>query len=714
MPQAQDGIYTYNSRLHLDPDDPTHKKIIIMPSVLSRGKAVWDWARHAVEPSVEQRTVPLALRVLGDTSNFPKPDLHATHYSTDGKIVGGEDVVLYEAQLTPPILAVDPEEAEWLPTTSDSAGKEAAIQHWRHAVISPIANVWKFVFANETIKRTAPKMYVLAGGSRHVVEVVTPFSEVTQTTLNETTAELGEEPENMLHATKVTYSSGMSFGYSGGMGRASTGMTETPIDISGRTNPIPGTRALTEKMKQTSGSPITTEHIIAVGAADGVDHISIDNSLQYVRDVYWRCGEATAIFSKYDVYGDSFTGDKYGVDSIRLLRKDMHYHLDGTPALLLDAGWHKIKAIEGTTTGRMDGKLYTDISTTHFDNFQWSNSVSEGHGHRFITRANSPVGITGDELFAWFQQNDVLMTEVATWAEEFGPIPGHTDEETVKDEPPSNTAEYSLKSRYVIDYDHRGQFYVAIRVEVECKDGAWKHAPEVYLGYMEVDKIPTYTVKIYFESNWNGVTAEKLLVTETCDRPMFEAQTLIKTNPYYWPAPIELERPVYVRMPPVIRPDENVILQLKNMSLHQGVNDCMAMSDVRDDLPPNTVSDSIVEYSYIKDGKEISHRKRAKGMLYARTFSLSEFDESLWLLRHTRCDAVEGGFSPPLEFPPRPAWFYMPVIKAALSKKFHIELRDGVIKQWSDDVPGKEDPRTGARKKAPADPTKRDIKLYLV
>jgi hypothetical protein len=62
---------------------------------------------------------------------------------------------------------------------------------------------------------------------------------------------------------------------------------------------------------------------------------------------------------------------------------------------------------------------------------------------------------------------------------------------------------------------------------------------------------------------------------------------------------------------------------------------------------------------------------------------------------------------------PRPAWFYHPVIKAALEVTRHIEVRDGIIETWSDELIGE----TSGYPPTPAalpDATSRDIRLYRV
>ena len=106
------------------------------------------------------------------------------------------------------------------------------------------------------------------------------------------------------------------------------------------------------------------------------------------------------------------------------------------------------------------------------------------------------------------------------------------------------------------------------------------------------------------------------------------------------------------------------------------------------------------------------HTRYVTGQLYARTFKLSDIDESLWMLKQLKVDAVEDDFQP-IDGPVKPTWFYHPAIKAALEVNRHIEVRDGVIVQWSDNIPTEISGYPPASEAHPA-PTSRIIKLYRV
>jgi hypothetical protein len=204
---------------------------------------------------------------------------------------------------------------------------------------------------------------------------------------------------------------------------------------------------------------------------------------------------------------------------------------------------------------------------------------------------------------------------------------------------------------------------------------------------MVKDTDPSYTVKIWFECEWDGVFAQQLLAEEYVTRPMFEAITVSQFNPWYWPFPAYIDRDCKVRKPPEPTPDENFMMMFANLASHQGVNPNLCCADVRPDIvgtdAERVYSLDGVEYSYEEDGFVTPHTKYVTGQLYARTFKLSDFNEALWMLYQLKVDATEEN-TPAEEYP---RWFYHPGIKAALDVTRHIEVRDGVITQWSDNIP---------------------------
>ena len=113
-----------------------------------------------------------------------------------------------------------------------------------------------------------------------------------------------------------------------------------------------------------------------------------------------------------------------------------------------------------------------------------------------------------------------------------------------------------------------------------------------------------------------------------------------------------------------------------------------------------------IEFSELRDGREFPYEKRVVGQLYARTFKLSDINDALWMLHELKCDAPLNDFYP--SDGPAVMWHYMPILGATIaSETFHIEVCNGVIGNWSDDILGP----SGA---AAPSPTARVIELYQV
>ena len=280
--------------------------------------------------------------------------------------------------------------------------------------------------------------------------------------------------------------------------------------------------------------------------------------------------------------------------------------------------------------------------------------------------------------------------------------PGTITTTVLADNRPINTGSYALISRYVIDYDHKGQFYAAIKVIVACSNAEWRE-DGTYDGFMAEYVAPSYVVDIYLETNWKGAVANTLLTTASATRAAFEFTTIIKQNPYYFLTPAETDKQdMLVRVPPSFGLPVEAMSQITALCTHQGANPHLVCADVRDDITgpaaAKTQSTAGIEFSSIEGGAIRPHTKYVTGQLYARTFKLSDFPDALWLLHSTKCDANEDGTGSD--------WFYMPTLKATIDNDtFHVEVRDGVHETWSDEfAPGPDQPLAAAR----------EIKLYRV
>jgi hypothetical protein len=97
-----------------------------------------------------------------------------------------------------------------------------------------------------------------------------------------------------------------------------------------------------------------------------------------------------------------------------------------------------------------------------------------------------------------------------------------------------------------------------------------------------------------------------------------------------------------------------------------------------------------VEYSETDKNGVLTKRvhKYSPGMLYARSFKLSDYPDAYWLIKATKCGARKDDAGPGPDSGPE--YFYIPSLGAALSsdRVFDIEVRDGIMTNWTADIPG--------------------------
>ena len=660
------------------------------------------------------------------------------HYAAQNLILDADATTLYTVANESPILLPTadgyPDPITYFPGVTDAQGNQLAMSAWRYALLSPSSNIWKFRLWNERIKRIGDATYEAI--ERSTQDIMTPWPAQTAVVTSVSDGSLGEDPADhfKFKATFVYKSGAYSGGGSGRLYNIGWAGPDQWIDISDIGVYINSASALREINEQEAGGALSYTKAIVAPGANSTGYLEIESSLNYPATVYWRGGEALKAYSSEalaEFLGISVYSlpPNYRVYSAKIKRYDTQYDVDGSPAVTAKLGWKNLMLIEGTTTGRMSGKEHINelqqAGTYAFIDSTWSYRwITEEIRHSAEFFQPYPLDNQYAGYWAWMDGANV---KDVYWADYMahGTHSGYTQTtapnsankyEYPFNDRPTNTAAYSLTSRYVIDYDSKGRFYAAIRCEVGCSGAEWEENLGVYKGYMQVKTHPSYVVKIYFESEWNGVFAQQLLVEESITRPMFEAITVSKFSPWYWPYLAYIDRDCKVRTPPEPAPDENFMMMFKNLAGHQGANTNLCCADVRPDITGADValtqSADGIEYSYLENGSVIPHDKYVTGQLYARTFKLSDISESLWMLKQLKVDAVEDNFQP-IDGPTRPPWFYHPAIKAALDVQRHIEVRDGVIVQWSDNIPGETSgyPPTPA---APPAATARSINLYRV
>lgn len=685
---------------------PSGRPWLNLPHVLQKAKkTLWDYARRKGLVSGAGNITPFWIK-NSVTESF---GISLAHYASENKILNSAGTTLYTMTDSAGILAPSaenyPELLRYLPPTTDAEGNQLALQQWRYAVTSPTANIWQFRFCNERIERTGDATY--AAAERNTTDLVVPYGKQTTTISGGTYYTLGEDVSGQVWF-RAQYGAGVSgsgwFPDPGVNINWRTGLTDYAVDTSGREVITDG--GFRQILEAGSGGYTDIPKLIAIGSAQEITYAKLCFGLNFPASVYWRAGQ---IISHMNTTAFGYPSAYYGVIDYQRKRIDTKHDVDGEPKIKLGLGWKDYMLLDGTTTGRCSGHKYVTLTTSAHHVGDYEGGLA---GLDFVTVLTTGLAIGSRAYYDWLVANNRKADRVD------GIITGYPNGITTvtDDVRPVNTGSYTYTSRHIIDFDNKGRFIAAIRCEVACSGASWKEDRGFYDGWMIQDAAPTYTVKIYFEVTWDTVVNSLLLVEESVTRPAFEFITLSKINPYYYNLPAYSDRFMPVRVPPELSPSEDFYMQFATVASHQGVNTNLCCADVRPDITGDDValtqSQKGVEYSYRRGKQVVPHTRYVTGQLYARTFKLSDISESLWMLKQLKVDAVEDNFQP-IDGPTRPPWFYHPVIKAALDVQRHIEVRDGVIVQWSDNLYGDAVGHPPVPTAAPA-PTSREIKLYRV
>jgi len=658
---------------------------------------LWDYAPRGIAGALSSANpvVPICLQV---GSNYTTANVH---YGIDNVIYGPDGTALYTMALSDPIL-LSPENPVHAPAATTAAGTEALLQHIRLATTSPTFGIYTARFANERLARLSETSYSLA--ERNVVSITGPIG-ASAPPSGSTSSTLGESTDSSNVDLKITYlgagGAGGSIGWTDGLGPISY-KTRVVYD---QDLPVPdGSLTVSETATREEGTftaAATTVEFktIALPAETTAIYPQLQIDTSATGSVYWRAGQVeVGVPDPSTTLGTSLW---YGIAQIRKFRIDTQYSRETSPRIQYVLGWADLKLLEGNTTGECDGR--THVNTTASAHTLASTASSEFE----YTFAGDAPGVTSTraEWVALAAPLDIgPAVRAAITAFPRGSLPIWGTPATVADERPINTGSYTLTSRYVVDFDHKGQFYAAVKVVVNCAGAEWRDSAGAYLGDMVEHAQPEYTVTIYLETNWKGAAASTLLTTATATRPAFEFQEIVKQNPYYFLTGEPDKQEMIVRMPPSFGLPIEAMTQIKTICSHQGTSPAIVCADVRPDITGDAAakaqSTTGIEFSTIERGRLTPHDRYVTGQLYARSFKLSDFPDALWLLKATKCDAKEDDGST------GSSYFYMPDLVAALAADRHVEVRDGVHETWSDEfMPGPDQP---------ADPLDRDIKLYRV
>lgn len=720
VPQAKGGVSAYN-QIVLTTTNKGKPRIHVLPLVRSGG-VVWDFRAHKTEGPA---WLPFALK---SDASPQRLDYHPAHFSNGHVIIDEKGAVLLTGS-EPNQVGENDEGFYPLPAFTDGKAGHLGLQAYREA---EVRNQKRMAFVYDKVKRLGKKAYAIEATTKQQLSfpVSMPMENSTFTASN-----LGETPSGDLKAIYIKGDFGArSWGTyirlnTGGLGVISENTISFMHDVIEEvvSPPIINTAdAFRLEITEVRAPTQRVEDLIAVASADEHEFIAWEHEVSYPSVIYRRGGTETAGY-EYDPFTSYlYSGGSYGVSSMTYRRGNCDWSIVTPVSSRFDLNWRKLAFFEGDVAGVTTGFNYIDSSfrkfrTTHFtlDVVGNTDAATPGTVPEQYYPPYNPNSQPGDivvspDLYSSAAYAGDLRPKWLALAAEYAVNGGHK-EENVGYAAQTNTVSYSLKSRHVIDYDHRGRFYAALRVEVACTGALWRNTPPDIIGSVRKISDPNYTVKIYFEVGWNQETDSLLLLESSCTREMFEVTEIRISNPYYYPSPND-QLDILIRMPPLITPPIEAMRQLYNLAGHQGVNPHIACQDIETQAPyndPQHISSTGVEFSYIKDGQEIAPSKYAPGCLYARTFKVGDFADALWLLFATQCDAPLNN-ARNVE-PPLPLWHYMPDLKEGIENQvFHIEARNGKIGQWSHLLKGKKAEGQNKEMQRPSDPKELKIKLHKV
>lgn len=649
---------------------------VILPMVRA-GVLVWDYAPHTAVAPAGTYVIPVNTQYteIGHTLF----GAHKTHFAVDSVIAGADGNALYTlapmAAITP---GASPEPVTPLPGGTDANGNETMLQAYRKVQPVPTLPQWKYRFWSERLTRSGALAYTLL--QRQETSITTPIG-AAQTSASTTTADVGALDPGTVFAVSYTNSHG---GVLNNGDHVSFDSARNAFDFTGNITANNGTN---QQTTYTATPPVVMPKVLALPGATAIEYADLHIDINLPGSVQWIGGTKRASFNPGTTFATGVPW--YGISSATCTRFKSAVSRTGAPQVSLDVGWTSIVLLTGNIAGTLTGDLSTNANS--------NNNSGTSLFAKYMVPDHDP-GLNGDAAMAWVLAEPNLHDGAV--AEFSAAPPTGTTTITNSDTPCNNTGSYTLTTRAILDYDHRARFYVALRVEVSCTGARWAQVAGQYRGDIGKVSDPTYDVKIYAEWNWNGVTGQRLLVHSNAVKPAYEFTNVPVYNIYRFPNDDTLF-PMSYNLPPVPALDEKFMASIERIGVHRGVNTNMAACDVRADLPASMQSAVGEEFSHAIGAMEVGHTATAQGQLYARTFSLNDVSTALWLLLQYGFDAKQNKGTT------GPSWFYFPEIAAAMTQRFHLEVRNAVDVQWSDDLPG-----TTANPQ-PA-PTNRVLKLYSV
>ena len=698
VPQAKDGIKSYENLLRFTESGSLYSVPIV---VTENVKHEWDWADHHMNvENVGKYVVPITFK---GTNADVNP--HYALFATDCSVYTRQNVLSYT--FDPPPAITDDEPLKQLPAMVSGDGEHCGVQAMRVASVAVTQSIYTYRILSQKLQMLDG---VVSPVSSMMTDLVVPKHVFPASSVFTSSDDLGEKPEDDIFIKRIDGQVGSSWETrlytinSAGqwvsyvvivpVKRALFGYYEIDYALQ---YPLTKTKdAISWTLVETLPEPDVVDSALLIAEAKEVSNVKLEFATACPVYEYFRGGYSSAAMDSQE-FGTMYTMQRYGVASYLIRRADSQYKIDISPNVKVKTTWGGVNLFEGKVYGELSGHRYLDSRTfdLHLGSLTYWDYI--------VAQQTTEVPPDEAPYIGLSQYNFCVanaLPVVSDLLAAYGPEPGGTKSEW-RTQDPQCVGNYDVKSRYVIDFDNRAEFYAAILVEIKCDTVTWSQVPDQYEGYLRIVANPTYTISIKFEAKWNGEVIEKTLATATSTRPPFEYRRLTRTNVYVYPASDRNARFDFW-MPPVFEPSGESFYQLENFALHQGVNTNLVSEDRRPDISDDEYSDNGITYSTINGGMEYPNKKRIKGMLYARTFKIGDFPQGLWLFSATKCDASAG------DSILGDKWYYLPDLKNTIDNtKFHIEIRDGEFVNWSDDL-------TPAADKVIPDIIDREIKLYEV
>lgn len=621
--------------------------------------------------------VPIALQYMGDTQLVWNP--HPTHYAIDDAVLAADGERLYTMAEMASMGTADTSLFK-LPACTDASGAEAALIQWRQLNVSPSLDIWRLKYASLVLARNGPKTYFQV--ARHETELSTQATLAPDTSTVSTVGPIdipAAPAMDRISALSGNTSWQMIPGnpYTGGNGLAYFGVVISPTTLNATAAKLGGRTDTTA----TAPAEVLTNNVLAVPGTSQIEFVKLRNQLAFPYILKLHAASSSTVTPNLNPNG-------WGTHGGSVMLRELVHTMNSAPTFDLDFTWTRVPLLEGTLAlNATAANSYKDITKRN----TYTDPSYTGLGGIWTPLTTLPSvdddpGNPTPATVGQIRWNTAFATRIPFDQYEIN-FPNATTRVSTDDRAIVNTASYTYKSRYVLDYDHRAKFLACIRVEVTASGAEWEQLPSGYRGELRAKTNPTYTAKVFFEARFTGVTLSLLLVEDTLTKAASEFAFVEHDNCLTW-STADPTGPLRVYHAPQLQVPYFGYGQMQNIAKHQGVNLNFASAD-EITIPEAQRSTRQLEESRYANGVEFPHRLRPQKRLYARTIKLSDYvDSALWLLRKTHVSAPQNRN---YAAPDTALWHYAPNLKFAIEtqKKYRIEIRDDGFVTWTDDIPPK-------------------------